>query len=186
MPSISELLASRKSTNQPTPQDPTEPLLSYYQAANAPEPAGAATLTAFIESVCSDENKKTITRLRERLAAKDEDGYAKLKRTLAAVSISGKTVGRRAKSHEEGRFIHSGYMQIDLDGKDNVGWTVDEMREILRAEPRVVAAFVSPSGDGVKGVARIPADVSTHLGAFIAVRDFFAQHRIDLDQHRVV
>lgn len=177
MPSIAELLANKKKN---TP--PTEPLISYYTAANAPEPAGAATLTAFIEAIQSDENRKAVQRLREQLAAGDEDGYAKLKRTLAAVSISGKTTGRRAKSHEEGRFVHSGYLQIDFDGKDNIGWTVDEMRDILRADPRVVAAFVSPSGDGVKGVARIPADVKTHLGSFIAVRDFFAQHNLKVDE----
>jgi hypothetical protein len=184
MPKISDIIASRKNAAQPpAAADPAEPLISYYTAANAPEPAGAATLTAFIEAIQSDENQKAVTRLRERLAAGDEDGYAKVKRTLAAVSISGKTTnGGRAKSHEQGRFIHSGYMQIDLDGKDNVGWTVDEMREILRAEPRVVAAFVSPSGDGVKGVARIPADVSTHLGSFIAVREFFAQHKLKVDE----
>jgi len=186
MPTISELLASRNkkpaTANESSAVESSEPLLSYYEAANAPEPAGAATLTAFIEAIQSDENKKTITRLRERLAAKDEDGYAKAKRTLPAVSISGKTTGRRAKSHEEGRFDHSGFMQIDLDGKDNVGWTVNEMRDILRAEPRIVAAFVSPSGDGVKGIARIPADVATHLGSFIAARNFFAQHKLKVDE----
>jgi len=181
MPTISEIIA-RKTKHEPPPETPDEPLISYYQSAQAPEPAGAATLTAFIEAIQSDEYAAAIARLRERLAAKDEDGYAKAKRGLPAVSISGKTNGRRAKSHEEGRFLHSGYIQIDLDGKDNVGWTVDEMRDILRAEPRIVAAFVSPSGDGVKGVARVPADTSTHLGAFIAARDFFAQHNLTVDE----
>jgi len=186
MPSISEIIAGRnpaRATSTPAAADSSEPLISYYHAANAPEPSGAATLTAFIDAIQSDENKKTVNRLRERLKAKDEDGYSKAKRTLAAVSISGKTTtGGRAKSHEQGRFKHSGYMQIDLDGKDNVGWTVEEMRDILQADPRIVAAFISPSGDGVKGVARIPADVSTHLGAFIAARDFFAAHNLTIDE----
>jgi hypothetical protein len=166
--------------------DPTtapEPLVSYYSAANAPEPAGAATLTAFMEAVTSNENKRTVERLRERLAANDEEGYAKAKRSLAAVSLSGKTTtGGRAKSHEQDRFVHSGYMQIDFDGKDNIGWTVTEMRDILQADPRVVAAFVSPSGDGVKGVARIQPNVASHLASFIAVREFFAQHNLTVDE----
>jgi hypothetical protein len=178
MPTISELLA-RKTRKTP---GPTEPLISYYRSAQAPESSGSATLTAFIEAIRSDEYRKTVALLRERLTAADEDGYAKAKRQLPAVSISGKSNGRRAKSHDEGRFDHAGYLQIDLDGKDNVGWTVDEMRDILRAEPRIVAAFVSPSGDGVKGIARIPASVDTHLGAFLAARDFFAQHKLKVDE----
>jgi len=184
MQSISELLASRKPAPVVAPTtDHDEPLISYYESANSPEPAGAGTLTAFIEDAQCDDNKKTIIRLRERLAAKDEDGYAKSKRALGAVSVSGKTTkGKRAKSHEEGRFEHSGYLQIDLDGKDNIGWTVSEMREILQAEPRIVAAFVSPSGEGVKGIARIPANIDTHLGAFIAVREHFKKHKLTVDE----
>lgn len=182
MPTISEKLANKKK-KEATPSPATdEPLISYYESAQSPEPGGSATLTAFIDAVQSQEYAKQIAKLRERLAAEDEDGYTAAKRKLPAVSISGETSGRRAKSHEEGRFKHSGFLQIDLDGKDNVGWTVAEMRDILQAEPRIVAAFVSPSGDGVKGIARIPADVATHLGSFIAARDFFATHKLTVDE----
>jgi hypothetical protein len=179
MPTISEIIARKNSKKKETP---SEPLLSYYNSAQAPESSGSATLTAFIEAIRSDEYRKTVTLLRDRLTAKDEDGYAKAKRQLPAVSISGKSNGRRAKSHDEGRFDHAGYLQIDLDGKDNIGWTVAEMRDILQAEPRIIAAFISPSGDGVKGIARIPANVETHLGSFIAARDFFAQHNLKVDE----
>jgi hypothetical protein len=165
-----------------TTPDHETPLISYYTNRRAPESAGATTLEDFIAAIRGDEYKATITKLRDRLAAGDEDGYAEAKGQLPAVSISGKSTGRRMKSHEQGRFIHSGFLQIDLDGKDNVGWTVDEMRDILRAEPRIVAAFVSPSGDGVKGIARIPASVDTHLPSFIAARDHFAKHKLTVDE----
>jgi hypothetical protein len=160
-----------------------EPLLSYYTNARAPEPAGATTLEDFIDAIRGDEYKATVTTLRDRLAAGDLDGYAEAKRQLPALSISGKTAsGRRMKSHEQGRFIHSGFLQIDLDGKDNVGWTVDEMREVLMNDPHVVAVFISPSGDGVKGIARIPASVDTHLPSFIAARDHFAERKLTVDE----
>ena len=142
------------------------------------------TLEDLIEAIRSDEFASKITRLRSTLAAGDDDGYAVAKKDLQAVSISGTCEGRRAKAIEEGRFIHSGFLQLDFDAADNVGWTVEEIVEILQAEPRIVAAFVSPSGAGVKGIARIPVckTKEQHVAAFIAARNHFRAHNLTMDE----
>ncbi len=104
------------------------------------------TLEDLIAAIRSDEFATKINRLRSTLASGNDDAYSLAKKDLQAVSISGSCDGRRAKAIEEGRFNHSGFLQLDFDAADNVGWEVEEIVEILRAEPRIVAAFVSPSG----------------------------------------
>lgn len=142
------------------------------------------TLTDLIAAIQSDEFAAKIAKLRSSLAAGLEDAYSAAKRELQAVSISGTCKGRRAKAIEEGRFEHSGLLQLDFDAADNAGWTVDEIVEILRAEPRIVAAFISPSGAGVKGIARIPIckTKEQHVAAFVSARNFFRSHNLTIDE----
>jgi len=158
--------------------------IDYYSSATSPSAMATTTLTDLIEAIRSDEFAAKITKLRSTLAAGDDDGYAVAKKDLQAVSISGTCEGRRAKAIEEGRFIHSGFLQLDFDAADNVGWTVEEIVEILQAEPRIVAAFVSPSGAGVKGIARIPVCTTKeeHVAAFVAARNHFRAHNLTMDE----
>ena len=160
------------------------PQIDFYQSATASTATATTTLSSLIDAIRSDEFADKIARLRSTLAAGDDDGYAVAKKSLQAVSISGTAEGRRAKAIEEGRFIHSGFLQLDFDAADNVGWTVEEIVEILRAEPRIVAAFVSPSGHGVKGIARIPVcqTKDEHVAAFAAARNHFRANNLTIDE----
>ena len=161
-----------------------KPTIDYYSSATSPSAMATTTLEDLIAAIQSDEFASKIAKLRSTLAAGDDDGYAVAKKDLQAVSISGTCEGRRAKAIEEGRFSHSGFLQLDFDAADNVGWTVEEIVEILRAEPRIVAAFVSPSGAGVKGIARIPICTSKdqHVAAFAAARNHFRSHNLTIDE----
>jgi hypothetical protein len=158
--------------------------IDYYSSATSTSAMATTTLEDLIEAIRSDEFASKINRLRSTLAAGDDDGYAIAKKDLQAVSISGSCTGRRAKAIEDGRFTHSGFLQIDFDAADNVGWTVEEIVEILQAEPRIVAAFVSPSGAGVKGIARIPVCTTKdqHVAAFVAARNHFRAHNLTMDE----
>ena len=157
----------------------------FYDSATSPRQRGVVdTLSDFIDSVRSDEFKEQITNLRRMLADGDDDGYSVAKRTLPAVSISGHCDGLRSKAMEENRFTHSGYLQLDFDAADNFDWSVEEILEILKAEPRIVAAFISPSGHGVKGIARIPECKTReeHVAAFAAARNHFANSNLVIDE----
>ena len=158
------------------------PQLDYFKSATSTAAEGTLTLEQLIEGIQSGEFESKIKKLRETLAAGDDDGYSLAKRNLPAVSISGCCDGKRGKAVAEGRFTHSGFLQLDFDAADNIGWEVEEIVHILQADPRMVAAFVSPSGHGVKGIARIPADAQTHLGSFIAARKFFKSHNLVIDE----
>ena len=160
------------------------PEIDFYSSATASTASATTTLTDLIDAIRCDEFAAKIARLRSTLAAGDDDGYAVAKKDLQAVSISGTAKGKRAKAIEEGRFTHSGLLQLDFDAADNIGWTVEEIVEILQAEPRIVAAFVSPSGHGVKGIARIPvcSTRDEHVAAFAAARNHFRAHNLTIDE----
>lgn len=158
--------------------------IDYYTSATASSAVGETTLEDLIEAIRSDKYAAKIAKLRSTLATGDDDGYSVAKKDLPAVSISGACEGRRAKAIEEGRFAHSGFLQLDFDAADNIGWEVEEIVEILKAEPRIVAAFVSPSGNGVKGIARIPIckTKAEHVAAFAAARNHFRTHNLTIDE----
>jgi hypothetical protein len=160
------------------------PEIDFYSSATSTSAMATTTLEDLIAAIQSDEFANKIAKLRSTLAAGDDDGYAVAKKDLQAVSISGTCEGRRAKAIEEGRFSHSGFLQLDFDAADNVGWEVEEIVEILKAEPRIVAAFVSPSGAGVKGIARIPICTTKeqHVAAFVAARNHFRSHNLTIDE----
>jgi hypothetical protein len=160
------------------------PEIDVYAHAKAYTAMATTTLTDFIDAIRSDEYAAKIAKFRAILASGDDDAYSLAKRGLHAVSISGTADGRRWHAMEEGRFTHSGLLQLDFDAADNVGWTVEEIVEILQAEPRIVAAFVSPSGHGVKGIARIPVckTKDEHVAAFAAARNHFRAHNLTIDE----
>ena len=160
------------------------PQIDVYAHAKAYTAMATTTLTDFIEAIRSDEYAEKIAQFRAILASGDDDGYSLAKKGLHAVSISGTADGRRWHAMEEGRFTHSGFLQLDFDAADNVGWEVDEIVQMLQAEPRIVAAFVSPSGYGVKGIARIPVcqTKDEHVAAFAAARNHFRTYNLTIDE----
>jgi hypothetical protein len=160
------------------------PQIDFYSSATSPSAMATTTLEYLIEAIRSDEFSNKIAKLRSTLAAGDDDGYAVAKKDLQAVSISGTCDGKRAQAVQDGRFNHSGYLQLDFDAVDNIGWEVEEIVDILRAEPRIIAAFVSPSGHGVKGIARIPICQTRdeHVAAFAAARNHFRLHNLTIDE----
>jgi hypothetical protein len=164
--------------------NPDRPLIDFYTSATSTAATATTTLEDLIDAIRSDEFKAKIDKLRASLTAGDDDGYSVAKKDLQAVSISGTCDGKRKDAIQQGRFTHSGYLQLDFDAVDNIGWTVVEIVEILRAEPRIVAAFVSPSGHGVKGIARIPAckTKEEHAAAFAAARNHFRDHNLVIDE----
>lgn len=166
--------------------NPESPAIGYYKSALAPAECATTTLEDLIEAITSDEFKEKITTLRSTLAAGDDDGYAVAKKDLQAVSISGTCDGKRANAIQDGRFTHSGFLQLDFDAADNIGWEVEEIVDILKAEPRIVAAFVSPSGHGVKGIARINVPINAtkeqHAACFSTARNHFLAGNLEIDK----
>lgn len=116
---------------------------------------------------------KAIDRVRilVHLHGKDSAEARSAKLELPAFMFSGRIEGRVAQAMAEGRFHHSGTMQLDFDGLDDP----EDARDMLAADPHTLAAWISPSGTGTKGLCLIPpaGDEKTHKEAFESVRKYY-------------
>ncbi len=171
---------------------PATPRLAYFENAFSRDSSDEITLPELINMVKGGTWQKQVNDLRATLAAGNRDAYDQAKRGLPAVMLSGYADTRRADAPAQERAIeHSGFMQGDFDGKDHPhllaeGTTpaerVKPLMDLLRADPHVVAAFISPSGEGVKAVIRVPADTAGHRGAFEGAAEHFAKFGLKIDE----
>lgn len=115
----------------------------------------------------------------EKLRSLSGSHYEAAKKRLPAIMLSATT---RTGGHKEADLAqHSGLLQIDIDklGSRKEAVTV---REKLRADPHVFAAWLSPSEQGVKAVVRITADLLSHRHAFSTAQTLFAEkHHLTID-----
>jgi hypothetical protein len=107
---------------------------------------------------------------RLRAAPYDSDEFSKSKRTLPAFMLSATTnSGHKAADVKQ----HSGLLQLDVDhvGAEHAG----SMRDLLGEDRHILAAWISPSGTGIKAIMRIPADVEQHKAAFEAAAEYMRE-----------
>jgi P4 family phage/plasmid primase-like protien len=133
------------------------PIAVYLEGLKAP--SGTEPLSEIIETIrTSPELEKAIGEIR---AEPDKDRRAQRKRKLPAMQASASQAGA-------GRVVieHSGLVQLDID---HIGAAAAaKLRDTLEYDPHTAAAFVSPSGDGLKVLLAIPADLDGHEKAYEA------------------
>ena len=105
-----------------------------------------------------------------RAIGRDGDGYDKAKASLPAFMVSASTNGGQKAADV---MSHTGLLQLDIDavGADEA----PDLRDRIGDDRHIVAAWISPSGDGVKGIVRIPPDVARHKAAFEAAADYMRE-----------
>jgi hypothetical protein len=157
-----------------------DPILDCYKSAKAPERDGEIKFSKFIETIKSPEFFPQIKDIRDCLIIGDDKEYDRLKRELEAVTVSGTCSGPRKNAVAENRFTHNGLLQVDIDGKDNVGWSIKALTDYFKAAPQCIGSNISPGGDGVKGYVRIDPD--HHRECFEIVRQSFAAAGIAIDE----
>lgn len=115
---------------------------------------------------CSIQDK--IMSLREE---KDPETNRLLKSALPAIMFSGTFKARGDINIEN----YSGLCVIDLDHLEDVKSKKEEISKF----PFVLCAFVSPNGDGLKVVCRLPVEMDKHRGRYLALIKFLNQPDID-------
>lgn len=102
-----------------------------------------------------------------------------LKKQLGAIIFAGycgngvekinRSTGNKYLSYRDDPSLteHSGLCVIDLDHLTEL----DKWQEHFSTDPHVYAHFVSPSGDGLKVLYRIPADIDMHRAHYRAILD---------------
>lgn len=107
---------------------------------------------------------KSATRVNEVRSALDKGKADSLKKNLPAVAFAGQLAARGDKH----LLRHSGFMILDFDKLEDVS----EKMASVQAFPHTYAAWVSPSGNGIKALVKI-ADGTKHREHFQALRETF-------------
>lgn len=99
------------------------------------------------------------------LRSADKPARDQLKRDLPAVMLSGSTRGGHKASDV---LEHSGLLQIDFDKLEAPA----TLRDLIGKDRHILAAWISPSANGVKALMRIPPDLERHKDAFAAAKAY--------------
>ena len=124
-----------------------------------------------LDRVKSGKNKELIKKIRKTT---DKNQRNELKKNLPAICFSGKFSKRNSDSIIE----HSGLLCLDFDGyKKNKEMLQDKER--FCKDSYVYSCFVSPSGNGLKVIIKVPADVDSHENYFKALEMHFDSPHFD-------
>jgi len=93
------------------------------------------------------------------------------KSKLKSICFSGEFSYRAAKNC----IRHSGYACLDFDDIDEIGHSEKsiEFRNKLKENEYIYSAFLSPSGNGVKAIIKIPAEINNHKKYYEAISETF-------------
>jgi putative DNA primase/helicase len=136
--------------------------VALYPNAMSPDRPTAVTLGYVLDDIRGDKYQRQITYVRDILKSEGKDAYKKAKVHLPAFCTSGTTPDRKRLAQ------HSNLLQLDFD---DLGESVVPAKQKIISDAYVAAAFISPSGDGLKVIVHI--DGARHQESVCAAREYF-------------
>jgi len=109
--------------------------------------------------------KEIVKRIRQE---KDKSERNEIKKQLPAICFSGKFAKREDSSLSE----HSGLICLDFDGYAKQKELLQD-KETLSKNKFVYSVFISPSGNGLKVLIKIPSDPDNHKNYFNSLEKYF-------------
>lgn len=119
-------------------------------------------------------------RIKEIRREKDKSNRNELKKSLPAVCFSGVFKKRSDNAIVE----HSGLICLDFDGYKTKKLMQSE-KESLMSDPYIMSVFVSPSGNGLKALVKVPAEAENHKRYFDALGEYFDSEYFDISTKNV-
>jgi hypothetical protein len=110
------------------------------------------------ERIKKGSSKDKIEALRKE---KDKEKAKIIKEDLPSICFSGKFINRSTKGLQE----HSGLICLDFDKYPDNKKLLEE-REFIISNKHTFACFISPSGNGLKVIVKIPANSNEHKAHF--------------------
>ena len=107
-------------------------------------------------------------------AEKDKDNRNILKQKLPAICFSGQFSKRTDKSIK----VHSGLICLDFDGYPSNRDMLQE-KERLSKDKYIYSVFISPSGNGLKAIVKIPPIVDNHKSYFLSLQNYYDSEYFD-------
>jgi len=124
-----------------------------------------------LDRIKNGSSKEVVNAIRNE---KDKEKMNKLKSTLPAICFSG-TFNKR---NDSSLIDHSGFICLDFDGYANKK-EVMEARNRIISDQYVYSCFISPSGNGLKVIVKIPKDSMNHKHYFNSLQDHFNDDHFD-------
>ena len=122
-------------------------------------------VSTIIERIKNGSSKDLVKRIRKQ---KDKNRRNDLKKLLPAICFSGTFTKRLDTSIID----HSGLICLDFDGYKKVRDMLKDKEELSKNK-YVFSVFVSPSGNGLKVLVRIPNDKENHINYFHSLEKHF-------------
>ena len=139
------------------------------------------TISEALEEITTGRFAAEVAVVRRLVAihGKDSEQVKAAKLKMPAYLFSGQVVGAVKQAMQEGRMDHSGILTLDFDGIEDA----EIFRDELANDPHVIAAWISPSGNGVKGLCAIERATTEeqHKAAFLAAEAYFAGQGLEMD-----
>ena len=96
---------------------------------------------------------------------KDKELRNKIKQQLPAICFSGEFSDRKDKSILK----HSGIICLDFDGFKTKKELLNKKQEI-KNDVHTHSVFISPSGNGLKVLVKVPSDIDNHVKYFMSLQ----------------
>ncbi|MCR9064738.1 MAG: primase C-terminal domain-containing protein [Cytophagales bacterium] len=137
-----------------------------------------ATSTGFVrhESIIFDRVRhgNSDGLISEIRAEKNKEKRDLLKQELPSICFSGEFKNRS----QSGLIKHSGLICLDFDNCSPE--ELQELRDTIEGDSYTYACFVSPSGEGLKVIVKIPASVETHKQYFNSLKEYYNNEHFDI------
>lgn len=146
-----------------------DPIITYFPELRRPDNPERIQTHQALDWIREGKVRQQVEQLRQA----PPDQRKPLKEALPAVCFS----GAFNKRSEAGLEQHSGLVCLDLDKIPKS--ELEDQRAKLQADPYTFALFTSPSGNGLKVLARIPADKAKHRQHFDALVKHYGSPYLD-------
>jgi succinate dehydrogenase flavin-adding protein (antitoxin of CptAB toxin-antitoxin module) len=130
-----------------------------------------------LDRIRDGASKELVKRIRSE---KNKSERNELKKELPAICFSG-TFNKRSDSSI---LSHSGIICLDFDGYAKQKELLQD-KESLSKSKFVYSVFISPSGNGLKVLVKIPADAENHVNYFNSLEKYFSNQYFDKTSRNV-
>lgn len=148
--------------------------VSFFESLYARTEASTIPINLVFDKYIKSDFLKSQT---ERIRLQEEkEKRDKLKQQLPVITTSGVF----SPSHKKENYkAHSGLIQLDIDYPDNI----HECFKRLSQDEYILYLWYSPSGQGIKGIVKIPPDPNKHVQMFVNLAQYFKRkYNVCLDE----
>jgi len=124
-----------------------------------------------LERIKDGSSKELVKRIR---AEKNKSDRNEIKKNLPAICFSGTFNKRNDSSIVE----HSGLICLDFDGYTKQKDLLQD-KESISKDKHTYSVFISPSGNGLKVLVKIPQDVDNHVNYFNSLENHYGSEYFD-------